>query len=192
MNTTAVFVEILIIGLEAGVWVALLLADLFGTDWIAPAALRGWEDAALVAGLATAYVFGIFVDRAADSTYGWILGTAWGRALAGAGAPRSLEGHGNKRLYVMAKSDGIARFVDYQRSRLRIARATVFNVFLSLVFGLVFLIARVGAGTTRVLMAAIGGIVLWIILLRLAERIARAADDRLQDAYELLRSDTAP
>jgi hypothetical protein len=41
-------------------------------------------------------------------------------------------------------------------------------------------------------MAAISGVMLWIILLRLAERIARAAEDRLQDAYELLSSDKAP
>jgi hypothetical protein len=189
VNTTAVFVEILIIGLQACAWVALALADLFGTAWIAPEALKGWEDAALITGLAGAYVLGIFVDRAADSAYGWLLLKPWGRRLAGVAKRKPFEGQGRKRLYVLAKSEGIARFVDYQRSRVRIARATVLNAFLILLFGVVFLATRTPASAGAVLLAAGAGVVLWIVLLRLAERIAGAADARLDDAYDLLRNE---
>jgi len=43
MSTTALFVDFLIIGVQAGVWIVLVFLSIFGNNTINPAELKGWE-----------------------------------------------------------------------------------------------------------------------------------------------------
>src|SRR6266542_5096725 len=129
MNTTAVFIEILIVGIEAGVWLGLLIMSIFGTGAIDRSTFDGWQSLASFLLLSAAYVLGIVIDRVADSFYSWLrdktsFGEQWLQRLGSPrpGKPASVS---TMRLAVMAKDDGRAKFLEYQRSRNRIARATV-------------------------------------------------------------------
>src|SRR5438067_5806359 len=108
MTTTAIVAEILIVGLQASAWVALLVGWIYGTSLIHEGLWRGWEGLGTILILATAYSLGIVIDRLADSLFRRI---AW---LGGGG------GHRRQRLQVMRRDDPVSRFLEYQRSRLRI------------------------------------------------------------------------
>jgi hypothetical protein len=122
MATTALVTEILIVGLEAETWVIMLVLAAFGTEWIDLDAVDGWEALVTVLVLAGAYVLGIVVDRVADSTFGWLRGP-------------DRPGFARKRLEVLHTSPGMAPFLEYQRSRLRVARGTLFNMIAAAVSG---------------------------------------------------------
>jgi 8-oxo-dGTP pyrophosphatase MutT (NUDIX family) len=88
------------------------------------------------------------------------------------------------RIRVMEQDDGKARFVDYQRTRLRIARATAFNLFFLLPCGGVFIGLRTDLGVWR--LAAFEAITFGAFVGSLwsAERIGDAYVDRLVEAYQ--------
>jgi 8-oxo-dGTP pyrophosphatase MutT (NUDIX family) len=184
MATTALFVEILIVGLEAAVWLA-GLAMVFGwrppQDW---APLKDTMPLVTLGLLGAAYVIGIVVDRVSDSAY-----RAIRRGLRRLGfvepdeptpAPVSVM-----RLWVMKESDGISKFIDYQRSRVRIARATVFNLLPGTAVAAAY-VWRQGSGGLVVAGVVGAGCVAALLAFVAAERIHRAHEDRLAEAYLML------
>src|SRR6266849_5099321 len=115
MKTTAIFVEILIIGIGACVWLTLLVAFLFGATVFDLDKLKGWEGAATAFATAVAYTLGILLDRASDS-----LGRLLRKLTKRAKTPR--RDFGMMRMRVMLEGGAVGEFLEYQRSRLRIAR----------------------------------------------------------------------
>ena len=191
--TTAVFAEILFIGLEAAVWLVLLLLAIFGTPNFDMTLLDGWETpTAFLVGVA-AYGFGVVIDRTADTTYAAVRDSPWGqRYMVGwfGKCPDFCERParpGVMRMFVMGLEDGRSRFIEYQRSRLRIARATAFNLFLLLLFGGWYLAVRAEVGPFQ--LASFGGVTLAMFVMSVwtAERIGDAFMDRLVEVYELAR-----
>jgi len=178
--TTAVVAEILIAGLEAGAWVSLLVLAIFGSDWIDLAALDSWQALVTIVVLAAAYVLGILVDRAADSLHN-ALGEHW--------PPRPVDkpaGIPRMRMVVLREGGAISTFVDYQRSRLRVARATVANLLLVLPVAVWFFVKRTDVGWWTIAVAAL--IALSALLAELAcRRIDHAYVTRLSDAYRLVK-----
>jgi 8-oxo-dGTP pyrophosphatase MutT (NUDIX family) len=178
--TTAVVAEILIAGLEASAWVSLLVLAIFGTDWIDLSALDSWQALVTIVVLAAAYVLGILVDRAADSLH---------NKLGDWRAPRPVDkpaGIPRMRMVVLREGGAISTFVDYQRSRLRVARATVLNLLLALPVAVGFLLARTDAGWWTAAAAAL--IAVSALLAELAcRRIDYAYVTRLSDAYRLVK-----
>jgi len=67
MNTTNLFVELVIIGIGAGVWLLLTLLCVFGYSWIPLEKIMTLP--ALIPTLALLYVLGIVVDRMADFAF---------------------------------------------------------------------------------------------------------------------------
>jgi hypothetical protein len=183
MATTSLFVEILIVGLEALVWIGLLA----GTIWDLGACikiLKGWGDySALITTLllALAYVLGILIDRAADSFY----------KIFGYKPDNPPASVGKMRMRIMNSSEGIARFLDYQRSRLRIARATVFNVLVTILVGSYWMFRcyltpeSSNNALGGILMIGVGIIVL-VLTVMATRRIEEAHIKRLTDAYEIV------
>jgi len=178
--TTAVVAEILIAGLGAGAWVSLLVLAIFGSDWIDLAALDSWQALVTIVVLAAAYVLGILVDRAADSLHN-ALGEHW--------PPRPVDkpaGIPRMRMVVLREGGAISTFVDYQRSRLRVARATVANLLLVLPVAVWFFVKRTDVGWWTIAVAAL--IALSALLAELAcRRIDHAYVTRLSDAYRLVK-----
>ncbi len=110
----------------------LALLSVFGTDWIELAEVKDFATLLTVVVLALAYVLGIIVDRLADTLLDHFEDTSLGESVKGAMSKNPpLAKHpslATMRMTVMAASDGVTRFLDYQRSRWRIARATVLNL----------------------------------------------------------------
>ncbi|MGH2556129.1 MAG: hypothetical protein ACRDHO_10485, partial [Actinomycetota bacterium] len=152
LPTTAAVLEIFIVGIQALVWVLLLALA------IAPSHVRLAEVAesqALTIGVAglLAYALGVVVDRVADTFYTWVREeTRAGETLLQGwlGKPPKamiLPAFSVMRLRIMGLEDGRSRFLEYQRSRLRIARSTVFNLLLALPSSLWYLLARTDMDT---------------------------------------------
>lgn len=188
MSTTAIFAEILIIGLQATVWIALLVLSFLPKGSINPGALDGWEALTTVFVLAAAYTLGIVVDRIADSAYGR-LRKIWDKEEKGKGKrKKNLPDVSIMRLRVMEKEDGKARFIDYQRSRLRVARATVLNVALVFLTG-VYYLGRADMSKPAIATFSVALLIVLAGSLFAAERIHRAYMNRLVEAYEMWKAD---
>ncbi len=170
MNTTALVAEILVVGIQALVWVGLLTGALLGA-MCAPEVswqeLRDWVTPISVGLLAFAYTLGIMVDRLADSAT---------RGLWNVYFPR-IKGFAALRATVRKAGGEPAEFLDYQRSRVRIARATCFNLVLTILVA-----ALVGPGWVRGLAFLAGGPLLvvaaipsWILITKANEKNLLAA-----------------
>jgi hypothetical protein len=202
--TTAVFAEILIVGLEAEALLAMLVVTYFGHDWIDPGEASKWAALVSVLVLAAAYMLGIIVDRLADSAAHLArrpVATAVRLARAAAkrmGPTRRTEepqGSGaiseaEKRIFVLAETGGLTAFLEYQRSRLRVARGTVLMSLAALPVTAVFL-DDVEAGPARSTFVLVLVATLLVASVVAAGRIGRAYSKRLSEAYDLLESRAA-
>ena len=180
MATTAIFAEILIVGLQAMTWLSLLVVARYGTDWFHERSFDGWQALLTIVVVAAAYVLGILVDRLADTT---------GGALERVWRPRRIDtpvSVSAMRLRVLREGGELARFSEYQRSRSRVARATVVNGVLTGVAVLVYARYRPGlADRDAVAIAAV--LVLAAVAAELVDRrIGTANVRRLRDAYAML------
>ncbi len=140
MNTTLLFAELLIIGLQSVIWLLLLAFNFLGFGWLqALKAVSDWQTLIAVASLSVLYVLGIVIDRVADfSFYGWDCSLK-NRILPGLSFSSSAV-----RFDISKDNEFLNRQFEYTRSRLRIARASSLNFAISTVL-LVILIVRVQA-----------------------------------------------
>ena len=199
LATTAVVAEILIIGLEVEAWLVLAVLTVFGHEWLLE--LDGAKDFAtlltLVA-LALAYVLGIVVDRLADT-----LADSFEDTKVGTRVKKKLMKQRKKRepikneskpkiatmrMRVMQASDGLTRFLDYQRSRWRIARATVLNLAIAGPVAALYLLVGTEVDWAWALVPLAAAFVLIPITYFAGVRIQDAWVARLKDAYELVEA----
>lgn len=132
MSTTAVFVELLIVGLQASVWVVLLLLSFFGREWVdsVHCILRKLGPAPVsFIFLSLAYTLGIIVDRFADGPF--FLRSPGGILEKWPLIARWHKGHcADQRLEVFAEEGKLSAYTDYLKCRHRILRATTLNAVL--------------------------------------------------------------
>ena len=192
MATTAVFAEILIVGLEVEAWILVAVLAVSGTDWIDTGDAADFAGLVLVVVLALAYVLGILVDRLADTFIDWVEDRDRGKSIK-----KRLMKHPEfekpadvapMRMMVMHESEGMTRFLDYQRSRWRITRATIVNLAVLGVAGALYLGLQVAWYWLFVPLA--GALVLIAITYFAGVRIQEAWVERLSDAYGIV-SDTS-
>lgn len=190
MATTAVFAEILIVGLQAEVVLGLVVLAFFGDDWIRLDPLQDWTSLVTVLVLAAAYVLGILVDCLADSAAGAVRDRRLGMWLNDRFGESSrtyalARPEAEMRLRVLAEGGSLSAFLEYQRSRLRIARGTVLTSLAALPAGAAFLV-RLSVDLPRgaFVLALVLVFFMWSVVV--AERIHSAYMKRLADAYALL------
>ena len=186
MTTTAIFAEILIIGLEATTWLCVLVAAIFGTRWIPWAKLENWETPISLFVLAFAYALGIIVDRVADSLFDPLDR----RLRTGRDDKSPLPPVPEMRLCVLAEGEGMATFLDYVRSRVRVARSTAFNLFL-LTLSVIILLRRMdppGAASPGrlIVWVAVVGVGLAVAAVYAWARITKTYYWRLGEAYRIV------
>lgn len=177
MSATAVVAEILVVGLQAEFWLVLLILALqdgasvsAGLDRLKE--FKEWATLATTCVLALAYALGVIVDRLSDTVFTW---QDRGRILS--------ESQGVMRLTVMKKSEGMAKFLDYQRSRVRVARGTILNVALFIVSAVLYSMIKQGGAHIGWIIGI--GIVVLAVTLYAAHRINDAFFKRLEDAYKI-------
>ncbi|MBU7586840.1 MAG: hypothetical protein KAF91_28985 [Nostoc sp. TH1S01] len=131
MNTTALFVELIVIGTGAAIWLILLLLGIFGYTWVA------WKETtalvALIPVLSLVYVLGIVVDYLAFLLYG-----KWDKRLRRHKFPNNEE-YESARIYVYTyATSNIINRLEYDRSRIRIVRAWSINFFILAINTIIF------------------------------------------------------
>lgn len=123
MSTTNLFVELIVIGVSAFIWLVLFIFSVFGYAWV-PIDLLSSPSAA-VAVLAVIYVLGIISDRIADTVFNWI----WSDDLRGPYFQDIGEYYKARRL-ILTRSERLSDLLEYGRSRIRICRGWAFNSIL--------------------------------------------------------------
>ncbi|NJN87539.1 MAG: hypothetical protein HC881_16045 [Leptolyngbyaceae cyanobacterium SL_7_1] len=125
MSTTELFVELIIIGMGAAIWLFLLIASIFGVAWVDADKLLSLP--ALIPLLSVIYVLGIVIDRVADTLFERV----WGRRLLRNYYENQDRFHEDRRILYL-QGERLANLLEYGRSRLRICRGWVLNSVLIL------------------------------------------------------------
>jgi hypothetical protein len=171
VTTTAVFAEILVGGVEALIWVALTIAQPSKADYQAIAKLHNWATSIAPVLLAVAYALGIVVDRVADSLFKKIFGKT--------------SDPSNLRLQVLARGDKVTDFLEYIRSKIRVARVTTLNLALITVAMGFFLALCTSASCTQFFATIAVLLVLTGASLFTTLRIGHTYEKRLEQAVAL-------
>lgn len=124
MNTTNLFVELVVIGVGVFVWLILLVITVLGYEWLFTA-----KDTLLIGSalpvLALIYVLGIIWDRIADTIFHVI----WADDLRESYFT-DLGNYYNSRRVIITKSQPLSDLLEYGRSRLRICRGWSLNALM--------------------------------------------------------------
>jgi 8-oxo-dGTP pyrophosphatase MutT (NUDIX family) len=142
--------------------------------------LSDWAVLVTLIVVAASYVIGILVDRFADSLHSR-LRHVWPERPVDKPA-----GLARMRLVLLCEGGALANFLEYQRSRLRIARSTAVNAALAAPAAVAFLALRTDAGVPSALgvaAALLGTAGLSELTFR---RVEFAYVSRLSDAYRLV------
>ena len=184
MNTTNVFVELLVIGL--GPLTALLLLVLIALDpagiSLADVLATGSSLALIVPMLATTYILGIIVDRVADQVFG-----SYGAKKLRAKYFDSDDEYHEARRVIIYHSELMYRLRQYGRSRMRICRGWAINSALLLLPANVFAV-RSGASVgllvvinVALLGTLVGTIFAWRVLANGEYRKIRGGADFIRN-----------
>jgi hypothetical protein len=143
MGTTELFVELVVIGIGALVWVVLATFGIFGYEWVPLEKL--FSVSALIPFLSFVYVLGIITDRIADV----IFESIW--------TPRLLKKHYSSaalarddRRLIYIRNEYFANLIEYGRSRIRICRGWTFNSVLILLASDYFIFTQVSNSDLRI------------------------------------------
>ena len=136
MNTTDLFVELIVIGVGATMWVVLLVLSLFGYAWVPFDHLFALPS--LLPILAITYIFGIVTDRVADGLFDKV----WKPRLAQQFYGQDGDDYDDRR-YIYLRSERLASLLEYGRSRLRICRGWFLNTLLILVSLNLFILRQI-------------------------------------------------
>jgi len=135
MNTTVLFVELLIIGFQGGIWILFLILSVFGYKWLLGLQSTGisdWQTLITIFLLSMLYVLGIIIDRTADAIFSGWSKRIKKRVFPDSDAPTSAIRFGFTNEY-------LNRQIEYTRTRMRIARASSVNFALTTIFAVVFI-----------------------------------------------------
>jgi hypothetical protein len=133
MSTTALFIELLITGLQSTIWLTLLILSFLGFDWINPERLRGFEIMMATILLPIVYPTGVFVDYLADQLFRrWELKIRESFILD--------KTQTALKLLMQTKDPSLAAHFGYIRSRIRISRSSALNFALITVTSVIFTI----------------------------------------------------
>jgi hypothetical protein len=139
MNTTMLFAEIIVIGLQSFVWILFLVLSVFGTNWITiiSVALKDWQAFIAIIFVPIIYTLGIIIDRLSD-----ILTDPWNERIK-----KQIIGNTEYPSTVMRFALGqnnptLNMQLEYTRTRMRIMRASAINFALTTVFILTYISSR--------------------------------------------------
>ncbi len=117
METTQLYIELIVIGLETFGWMSLFLIDIIGNEIISifDNILENFSTSLLLIGIL--YIIGILMDRLADMMF-----------QKGENSVRENSGLKAKSSFLVWKNFGAEKYADYARSKIRILRASILNI----------------------------------------------------------------
>lgn len=155
MNTTNLFVELLVIGLGPLAALALVVWVVLGADAVTAAEVFGFTSSLgfVIPALGVMYVLGIVTDRVADRLFGIWANRIRRRYFA------SDAGYHDARRTILVHAEPMYGLRQYGRSRMRIVRGWAFNAALLVVpFNLWAARSGTGAGVQLVLNGALAAL----------------------------------
>jgi hypothetical protein len=161
MNTTNIFVELVVVGFHTLIWIGLFVLAFLGFRDLDLEKLFTINLALPV--LALTYILGILMDRVAD-----LLLDEQDTQLRGRFDLSGLPPFSEMRFYILSKSNDLYGQLEYTRSRLRIARASIFNFACTTVAVLLLVWLQFGKalGDYRLIACiaavAVGALLTWI------------------------------
>lgn len=142
MSTTALVIEHLITGLQAAIWLSLLILAAFGWNWINLSLLKDFTTIFTFVGLATVYPIGIFVDELADYAFKpWMKRIRKQRFRLEGFDPGDLD-LTTMNLLQRTDDEFLKSYFNYIRMRIRVSRSTAINLALITITSLIFTVAR--------------------------------------------------
>ena len=136
MGTTELFVELIVIGIGAVIWIVLGTFSIFGYTWIPNDELVSVST--LIPFLSLVYIVGIVTDRIADVLFEAI----WVPKLQKKYYSSSALARDDRRL-IYSSNEFLANLIEYGRSRLRICRGWAFNGVLIMIAANFFIATQV-------------------------------------------------
>lgn len=133
MNTTTIFIELLITGLQTTIWIILLVLCLCGFDWINLERIKGFEAIIAVILLPIVYPIGVLFDLVTNSLFG-----PWERSIQRLFIVDKTQS--SLTLLMRAKDPSLASYLGYGKSRIRISRSSVINFALITLTSMAFTI----------------------------------------------------
>jgi hypothetical protein len=149
MNTTSLFVELIVIGVGAVIWLFLCVFSLVPFPAIDPSNFSTLVSLAPV--LSIAYVLGIIVDRISDALFEKVFIQKIHSRYYG-----SKDEYKNDRRFVYLHGGSLVDLLEYGRSRLRICRGWFLNSILILVMMNLFLNSRIQDFDFRMRLSLLG------------------------------------
>ncbi len=143
MSTTVVFVEFLIAGMQASVWLVLIFFSIFGLEPISrvSAIVHDFSALSTLVLIALWYTLGIIIDQIGNVIF--TLLNIPSVLARGAFIRWLLDNRPvlTARTAVLAEAGNVAAFLDYNRSRIRIMRATTLNFcMIEISLGILFIV----------------------------------------------------
>lgn len=188
MNTTNVFVELLVIGLGPVAAATLVVAVAFDPAALGPAALvdAGTSLLILVPLLAITYILGILVDRLADRTF-----SGWADRIRHRYFDSDDEYHTARRTIVY-HSEPMYRIRQYGRSRMRICRGWAVNAALLVVPANLYVAGALETGAVRGVLLSNVGLGLLLLGTTLSWRVLAHSEYRkIRGGAEFIRTERA-
>jgi len=145
MNTTLLFVELLVTGLQSSVWVFILLITVYGYGWLQSLdfqKISDWDTLLTVFFLSFSYTLGIIMDRAADMVF-----SKWNKSIGKKIIPSSNRPLSAMRFELGKENEYLNNQFEYTRSRMRIARASSVNFGLITILALIFIVVQIHPST---------------------------------------------
>ncbi len=147
MSTTAIFVELLVSGIQASIWLALFVLSFTGLGWVTTVLpfLEKWETLATVLVFSSWYTLGIIVDRFARILFMVYDPAALLKKLAMTRKQVSKTAADPSRVEIAVKAGVAYEYLEYFRSRARIVRGAIFNAIMTSIAAIVFIHTQCGA-----------------------------------------------
>jgi len=148
MSTTLLFAELLIIGLQATIWLSLLIVDIWGYKWLSAfqnIGLSDWQTVIVVLALSFIYVLGIIFDRVADLVF-----SGWDKRIRDKIIPNAPLPIAVMRFELGKDNEYLNRQFEYTRSRIRIARASAINFTLTTFLAILFILIHLKGNPAQV------------------------------------------
>ena len=138
MTTTVLFIEHLITGFQAAVWITLFVFSLFGFDWFDLDQIKGLETIAAILVVSVVYPLGVFIDNIADDIF-----KPWNRKIRNKYVRD--ESLSVRKLLITTKDETLASYLGYVRTRIRISRSAALNFALITVASVILTFTRLQA-----------------------------------------------
>lgn len=122
MGTTALIVEMVIIGFQVLVWISLIILVIVGYDWIDISKLKDWATPISIGLVGVSYTLGIIFDSCIR-----ILFIAFERPTSG-----------SMLAYIIATNTDAAEELTKRANRSSLVRATSLNLIIISIFSLIF------------------------------------------------------